>query len=80
MAQGHIAGRVEWVEVSVEMATGLVPRFAGYPSSTTVESEQIVGVVVVEGVTHLSDDKDAVEDVGSELESLKRWGRGGGWC
>ena len=30
-------------------------------------------MVVVEGRTHLSDDEDAVEDVGSELEGSKKW-------
>ena len=76
----HVVGRVEWVVVSVGMATGLVPRFADYPSSTTVESERVVVVVVVVVVkarTHLSDDEDAVEDVGSGLEGSKRWGQGG---
>ena len=63
------------------MATGLVPGFAGYPSSTTVESERAeVSVVVREEMTRLSDDEDAVKDVGSERESSKRWGQGGGWC
>ena len=33
-AQWHVAGRVEWVEESAERAMGLVPGFAGYPSST----------------------------------------------
>ena len=33
MVQGHIAGREEWVEVLGELAMGLVPKFAGYPSS-----------------------------------------------
>ena len=79
-AQGHVEGTVEWVEGSEVVATGLVPGFAGYPSSTTVESEQIVGVVVVEGRTHLSDDKDAVEDAGSGREHPKGWCRDGWWC
>ena len=74
--QGHVKGRVEWVEGSEVVATGLVPGFAGYPSSTTVESERIVGVVVREGKTRLSDDEDAVEDVGSKRESSKKWGGG----
>ena len=69
----HVVGRVEWVVVSVGTATGLVPRFADYPSSTTVESERIVVVVVVKVKTRLSDDEDAVEDVGSELDGSKRW-------
>ena len=34
-----------------------------------------MGVVVVEERTRLSDDEGAAEDVGSELESSKRWGR-----
>ena len=34
MVQGHVAGRVELVEGSAERATGLVPGFADYPSST----------------------------------------------
>ena len=76
MAQGHVEGRVEWVEVSGETAMGLVPGFAGYPSLTTVESERIVGVVVREGRTRLSDDEDVVKDVGSERESSKKWGGG----
>ena len=33
-AQVHVAGRVEWVEELAERATGLVPWFTGYPSST----------------------------------------------
>ena len=74
-AQGHVVRRVESVEGLEERATGLVPGFAGYPSSTTVESERIVGVVVVEGKTRLSDDEDAVEDdVGSNHDRSKRWG------
>ena len=32
-----------------------------------------MGLVVVEGRTRLSDDEDAVEDVGSELEGSKKW-------
>ena len=45
-AQGHVEAKEGWVEVSVEMGMGLVPGFAAYPSSTTVESER-VGVRVV---------------------------------
>ena len=58
--QGHVVRKEELVVVSVETATGLVPRFAGYLSSTTVELEQIVWVVVEEreNVTCLLDDKD----------------------
>ena len=33
-AQGLVAERVGWMEVSVREATGLVPEFADYPSST----------------------------------------------
>ena len=74
--QGHVVRKEELVVVSVEMATGLVPGFAGYPSSTTVELERMVVVVVMKARTHLSDDKDVVEDMGSELEGSKRWDRG----
>lgn len=80
MAQGHVVRMEELVVVSVETVMGLVPGFAGYPSSTTVESEWVAVAVVAVAVkvrTHLSDDKDAVEDVGSGLEGSKRWGRGG---
>ena len=58
--QGHIVRRVESVEGLGEMAIGLVPGFTGYPSLTAVVLEQIVGVVVREGKTHLSDNEDAV--------------------
>ena len=78
-AQGHVAGRGEWAEVLVEGAMGLVPGFAAYPSSTTVELERVGVRVVVRGeMTRLSDDEDAVEDVGSELDGSKRWDGGGG--
>ena len=74
MAQGLVVRRVGWVEVLEGRSTGLVPGFAAYPSSTTVESERVrVLVVVREGVTHLSVDEDAVEDVGSKSTGLKRW-------
>ena len=43
---GHVAGKVEWAVGSEKRATGLVPGFAAYLSSTTVESER-VGVRVV---------------------------------
>ena len=66
-----------WAEVSGSSHTGLVPDFMAYPSSTFVGMEWIEEVVVVAGRTHLSDDKDAVEDVGSKLGGSKRWGRGG---
>ena len=50
------------VGVSVLGSTGLVPGFAAYPSSTTVESEQVgVLAVVREGMTRLSFDEDVVE-------------------
>ena len=58
------------------IGTGLVPGFADYPSSTTVESERMVVVVLMKVGTRLSDDEDVVEDVGSRLEGSKRWGRG----
>ena len=45
-ALGHVAGKVGSVVGSERRATGLVPGFAAYPSSTTVESER-VGVSVV---------------------------------
>ena len=68
-AQGHVEAKEGWVEVSVEMEMGLVPRIAAYPSSTTVESEWVGVVVVVrERATRLSVDEDVVEgemDVGS---------------
>ena len=77
-ALGHVEAKGGSVEVLVEMGTGLVPGFADYPSSTTVESERmVVVVVVVEVRTHLSDDEDTVKDMGSELEGSKRWARGG---
>ena len=78
VAQEHVEAKEGSVEVSVERGTGLVPGFTGYPSVTTVESERIMGVVVRGGKTHLSDDEDAVEDVGSECESSKKWGGSGG--
>ena len=78
MAQGHVEAKEEWVEVSVEVETGLVPGFTGYPGLTTVESEWTVGVVVREEKTRLS--VDMVKDMGSEHESLKRWCQDGGWC
>ena len=68
-AQGHVVRKEEWVAGLEVMATGLVPGFAAYPSSTFIGTERIeVVVVVVAGRTRLSDDEDAVEDVGSELE------------
>ena len=76
-AQGHIAGRVEWAKVLVGLATGLVPGFADYPSSTFVGTERMVVLVGEKGrVTRLSVDKVAVEeeeDMESELECSKRW-------
>ena len=64
-----------WGEVSVSSSTGLVPGLAAYPSSTTVESERVGVMVVVWGRRpDLSDDKVAIEDVGSELEGSKKWG------
>ena len=78
-ALGHVVGKVWSVAGSEKRATGLVPGFAAYPSSTTVESERVGVSVVVRGeMTCLSDDEDAVEDVGSELDGSKRWGGGGG--
>ena len=60
------------------MGTGLVPEFAGYPSSMTVESEWMVVVVVREEMTRLSDDKDTVDaSMGNEHEGPKRWCWGG---
>ena len=44
-AQGHVVRREEWVVVSEVVATGLVPGFADYPSSTFVGTEQVVVVV-----------------------------------
>ena len=32
--QEHVVKMVEWVEELGELSTGLVPGFAGYPSST----------------------------------------------
>ena len=62
------------MEGSEVVAMGLVPSFAAYPSSTTVESERVGVSVVVRGeMTRLSDDEDVVEDVGSELDGSKRW-------
>ena len=58
-AQGHVAGRVEWVEVMVEGATGLVPGLAYQPSSTIVRSERVVMVVGWGNGPDLSDDEDA---------------------
>ena len=55
--QEHITGRVEWVEVSVRGAMGLVPEFAGFLSSTFVGMEWMGVVVRWEDVrTHLSVD------------------------
>ena len=77
--QEHVVETVEWVEGLGELATGLVPGLAYQLSSMIVGSERVVLMVVVrEGETHLSDDEDAVEDVGSELDGSKRWGGGGG--
>ena len=65
--------------MSVKGATGLVPSFTAYLSSTTVELEW-VGVMVEEreDVTRLSDDEDAIEDeedVGSSpLTRKSGWG------
>ena len=39
-AQERVVRMVEWEEVLEGRATGLVPGFAAYPSSTTVESER----------------------------------------
>ena len=75
-ALGHVARRVEWVEVLVEGATGLVPGLAYQPSSTIVRSERVVMVVGWENGPDLSDDEVAVEDVESELKSSKKWGGG----
>ena len=56
-ALGHVARRVEWVEVSVRGAMGLVPKFAGFLSSTFVGTEWMGVVVRWEDVrTHLSVD------------------------
>ena len=76
--QEHVVKMVEWVEELGELATGLVPGLAYQPSSTIVGSERVVLMVGWgDGRTRLSDDEDAVEDVGSELEGSKRWARGG---
>ena len=69
--QGHVEGTVEWVEGLEVVATGLVPGFADYPSSMTVESEQVgVLVVVRERATHLSVDEDVVEGGREERSRL----------
>ena len=73
-------------------ATGLVPGFADYLGSTTVESERIV-VVVLEKKLGLSIDEDASGDesgyggpkrwegdVGSDWCWSKRWARTVGGC
>ena len=76
-ALGHVVGKVWSVAGSEKRATGLVPGFAAYPSSTTVESERVgVMVVVWDRRPDLSDDKVTVEDVGSGLDGSKRWCRG----
>ena len=75
--QGHVVGKVGWMEVSVKEATGLVPGFAGYPSSMFVGTERMVVLMGEKGgATCLSVDEDAVEDeadVGSESTDSKRW-------
>ena len=62
------------------MATGLVPGFAAYPSSTFVGTERMVVLVVEKGgVTRLSVDRSAVESevgVGSDRGWSKRWDGG----
>ena len=69
MVQGHVVTTQEWVSEGVAYSMGLVPGFTSYPSLMTVESERVGVVVVVrEGVTRMSVDKDVVEgemDVGS---------------
>ena len=74
-AQGHVEGREEWVEESEVVATGLVPGFAYQPSSTIVGSERVVLMVGWGMGPDLSDDEVAVEGVGSEHKSSKRWCR-----
>ena len=44
---------------------GLVPGLTGYPSSTSVGTERMVEMEMEMGDgTHLSDDEDAVKDMG----------------
>ena len=74
-AQGHVAGRVGWVEVLVGVATGLVPGFTGYPSSTFVGTERVV--VAVKEKLSLSNDEDTSGDE-SRYWNPKRWGEGVG--
>ena len=73
MSQGHVAERVEGVEGSGELATGLVPGLAYQPSSTIVRSERVVMVVGWGNGPDLSDDEDAVEDAESECEDSRKW-------
>ena len=67
----------EWVNGVMGCPTGLVPEFAAYPSSTTVESEWVgVMVVEMEDETCLSDDKGMVED-GVDMGSKSTDSKGG---
>ena len=60
------------VEGSEGGATSLVAGLAYQSSSTIVGSEWVVVVVWGNG-PNLSDDEDAVEDMGSRLERPKKW-------
>ena len=92
-AQGLVAEREGLVVGLAERATGLVPSFAAYPSSTFVGTERIVVVVVLKKRLGLSMDKDASgdedrcgdpkrweEDVGSDRCQSKMWVRAVGRC
>ena len=68
------------MKVAVSSPTGLVPGFVPYPSLMFIGMERMGVVVVVrEGVTRLSVDKDVVEgkmDVKSSHSRPKRWCQG----